>query len=125
MDFGKNAELIDSFLSFSISRKQLITKVLNRLEARAMDESHYVQTANITSELEKYVMELAFDLPCDIFCSKINFAGMRSFYGDEDVELFLSTACAHGYRVFPVDNVSRNVLPHEKRVTVDSDLCEF
>ncbi|MDO4732809.1 MAG: type II-A CRISPR-associated protein Csn2 [Bacillota bacterium] len=51
--------------------------------------------------------------------------GMRSFFSDGKVELFLKTALAHGYRILLLDCIARDKLPHEKRLTIDNDLCEF
>lgn len=51
--------------------------------------------------------------------------GSRGFFGDEEVESFLKTALAHGYRVLMMDQVARKILSFEKRLTIDNDLCEF
>ena len=74
VDFAGNAELIDSFLSFDINRKGLLTKLLSRMDSLAMDESHYLRTSALVGSLEQYLQELSFDLPCDIVCGKLNFS---------------------------------------------------
>lgn len=51
--------------------------------------------------------------------------GLRSFFADQQVELFLKTVLDHGYRVLLLDCVSREKLSSEKRLTIDNDLCEF
>ena len=51
--------------------------------------------------------------------------GMRSFFGDSRVELFLKAALSHGYRVLLLDGIARKKLPGEKRLTIDNDLCEY
>ena len=51
--------------------------------------------------------------------------GLRSFFPDEKVEIFLKTVLDHGYRVLLLDGIAREKLPHEKRLTIDIDLCEF
>ena len=51
--------------------------------------------------------------------------GLRSFFADERVELFLKTTLDHGYRVLLLDSTAREKLSHEKRLTIDIDLCEF
>ena len=51
--------------------------------------------------------------------------GLRGFFGDQEVESFLKTALAHGYRVLMMDQVARKTLSCEKRLTIDNDLCEF
>lgn len=76
LPFDRHAELIDSFLRFQLGRKPLLTRLTNRLETVAMEEDHYLRTVQFTGELEKYIMELSMDLPCDIYCSKMNFGGI-------------------------------------------------
>ena len=51
--------------------------------------------------------------------------GLRSFFSDGQVEELLKTVLDHGYRVLLIDGVAREKLPHEKRLTIDIDLCEF
>jgi len=74
--FSGNSELIDSFLSFEINRKTLLTKLLSRMESIAMDETHYLRTAELTGSMEQYIQELSLDLPCDIFCGKMSFGSI-------------------------------------------------
>lgn len=165
LPFDRHAEMIDSFLHFQPGRKPLLTKLTNRLEALAMEGENYLRTARLISELEKYVQELSMDLPCDIYCSKMNFGGilravgveladdqgsglerlldymelsreleherlyilvnLRSYYSDAEMEAFFASVLAHELLILPVDSVSRPRLMHERRVTVDEDLCEF
>ena len=51
--------------------------------------------------------------------------GLRSFFSDVQVEVFLKTVLDHGYRVLLLDCISREKLSCEKRLTIDNDLCEF
>ena len=51
--------------------------------------------------------------------------GLRSFFSDVQVEVFLKTVLDHGYRVLLMDCISREKLSCEKRLTIDNDLCEF
>ena len=51
--------------------------------------------------------------------------GLRSFFADDRVELFLKTVLEHGYNVLLLDSIAREKLPCEKRLTIDKDLCEF
>lgn len=76
VDFGKNAEIIDSFLSFEICRKNLITKIISHMESVAVDELHYMKTASMLGKLERYLAELSFDLPCSIVCDKLSIGGV-------------------------------------------------
>ena len=50
---------------------------------------------------------------------------LRSWYPDETIELFLQSVLGHGYKVLLIDSRDCQRLPSERRVTIDSDLCEF
>lgn len=50
---------------------------------------------------------------------------MRSFVEDAEMALFAETALAHGYHVLAIESVARPLLPREKRVVIDADLCEI
>lgn len=86
LPFARHAEIIDSFLHFQLSRKPLLTKLANRLEALAIDEENYFRTAQLTAELEKYITELSMDLPCSVFCSKMSFSGILRAVGVDIVD---------------------------------------
>ncbi len=81
LSFDRHAEIIDSFLHFRLGRKPLLTKLINRLEATATNEENYLRTAELTSELEKYIMMLSQDLPCGVYCSKMSFGGILRAVG--------------------------------------------
>ena len=159
------AEIIDSFISFDINRKNLIAKLISRMESIAVSEPYYTRTAELVSDTEKYIMELGSDLTPDLSCSKISFGGilrssgielpddyendleklldymefvreldrdklfiivnLRSYYGDEDIEKFMSSVIDHENKVLLVDSFSKDILSNESRVTIDNDLCEF
>lgn len=86
LPFDRNAEMIDGFLNFQLSRKPLLTKIANRLEAVAMDEEHYLQTMQLTGRLEEYILELAGDLPCSVYCAKMNIGGILRAVGVDVVD---------------------------------------
>ena len=83
VSFAGNAEIIESFLSFSVNRKPLITKLISRLESYAVNESNYIRTSNLIGELEQFILNLSFDLPCDIFCGKMNIGSILHAVGIE------------------------------------------
>ncbi len=78
-----NAELIDSFVSFEISRKTLLAKLISRLESIAVSEANYLHTASMMGELEQYIHELSFELPCDILCCKMSIGSVLRAVGIE------------------------------------------
>lgn len=83
LPFDRHTELIEGYLHFQLGRKPLLTKLVNRLESLAMEGENYLRTAQLTSELEKYILELSMDLPCGISCSKIGFGGILRAVGVE------------------------------------------
>ena len=165
LPIGKWVELVDNCIHFELNRKSLLTKVCAAMERTAVSEAFFLRTSELLCKLERYVDELAFELPGDIICEKCSVAGLlkgvglslrdeyedplerlldfmelvrefdrdklfvlvglRSFFGDDHVERFLKTALAHGYHILMLDCISREKLPHEKRITIDIDLCEF
>lgn len=50
---------------------------------------------------------------------------LRSYFAEEQIEMFLKTVSDHGYRVLLVDSQDYEKLPEENRITIDKDLCEF
>ncbi len=74
--------------------------------------------------LEKIIdyMSLVRDFEKDKLFIMVN---MRSWFTEEEIQLFVQTVIAHKYRVFLIDNREYLKLPMEKRVIVDRDLCEI
>ena len=68
--------MIDSFLSFEIGRKTLVSKLVSRMEAEAVNESNYMRTAQLMGELEAFILELSFQLPCDATCGKLSISSV-------------------------------------------------
>ena len=67
-------------------------------------------------------MSLVREFDCEKLFITVN---MRSYVSDGDMELFMKTALDHEYNILMVENRDYRRLPYEKRLTVDSDLCEF
>lgn len=67
-------------------------------------------------------MELVREFDRDKLFITVN---MRSFISDEVMTDFMRTAISHEYKLLMIDSVNRPMLPFEKRVTVDEDLCIF
>lgn len=70
--FSKHAELIDTFVPFSLNRKTLLTKITGHMEQAGTDETHYLKTQELLANIERYFNELSFDLPCEIGYDKLN-----------------------------------------------------
>ena len=76
------------------------------------------------SPLEKIFnyMELVREFERDKLFVMIN---MRTFFSDEDMEIFSQTACLHDFKVLLLESTSFSRLKNIKRYTIDEDLCEF
>lgn len=86
LPFAHHAEMIDGFLHFQIGRKPLLTKLVNRLEVLAMGGENHLRTVHLTAEFENYITELSMDLPCGVYCSKMNFGGILRAVGVDIVD---------------------------------------
>lgn len=83
IEMSKHAELIDSFLTFEINRKPLLTKLIARLEKQSVKDEFYFRTAELLAEAEKLIQDIAFDLPCDVVCSKMGMGSILRAVGPE------------------------------------------
>lgn len=50
---------------------------------------------------------------------------MRAFVPDDDMVLFADSVISHGYHIIGIECVARALLPTEKRIIIDADLCEI
>ena len=66
LPIGKNMELLSQFVPFQISQRHLVNKAISVLHQIAMDEVHYMRTAELMSEIERYLLELSMDTVGDI-----------------------------------------------------------
>lgn len=81
--FDKYCELLDQFLPFEINRKSLITKIIGELEKNAISPEHYEQTMRLVSDLERFLNELSFQMPCDIVFPKLLISNLLKAAGPE------------------------------------------
>lgn len=109
-------ELAFSFVCDIVCQKCTISSLIKAMSVHIRDE--------YDDPLERLIdyMELTreFDKDKLFVCNHL-----RSYFSDEQMESFLNTVCAHGYRVLLVDDIERKRVPQEMRVTIDKDLCEF
>ena len=77
----KYVELIDNCLNFELNRKPLLSKICAALEQRAVSEEFFLKTSELLGQLESYMDELAFSLPCDIRCEKCSVSGIVKSMG--------------------------------------------
>ena len=76
LDWSKCAELIDHFLSMSLNRKSLLTKISAAMEGQAVLEEFYGRTTQLLSQVERYLDDLAFSMDCDVTCGECTVSGL-------------------------------------------------
>lgn len=81
LEWNKRGELLDSFLSFQLNRKSLLSKIASSMEAAAMTEGFYLRTMGLLSQIECYLDDLAFSMDCDVECGPATIAGILKSTG--------------------------------------------
>lgn len=81
LEWPKKCELLDTFLSFNLNRKPLLTKITAALEAVAMTEDFYQQTTALLSQMECYLDDLTFCADCDVVCGEMTIAALLKAAG--------------------------------------------
>lgn len=81
MQISKSVEILQCFAPFDMSRKPLLSKLINTLDQTAADDSTWLRTQELLVSIEKHIAELAIDLPCGVECGKLTFAGILKSVG--------------------------------------------
>ena len=71
VEFSRYADVTVQFAPFLLNRKSLLTKLCSALEQRALLAENYIKTGELVSEIERYILYLAEDLPFEIDCQKL------------------------------------------------------
>lgn len=111
--FGFSCDVITTKLSVSAILKSVGIELKN----------DYSESGH-RGELEKILdyMELVREFDRDkIFI----FVNMRAYFGDADMDSFIQTSIAHAYKILLIESKAYPILPKERRITIDMDLCEF
>ena len=109
-------EISDEF-PFEINCQKLAIGPIVRALAPEFEEGDKSTTEKIFT-----YMELVRELDRDKLFIMVN---MRSYFSDEEMELFTESACLHDFKVLLFESVAAPKLSHTKRFVIDSDLCEF
>lgn len=81
LDWPKYGELTDHFLSMSLNRKTLLTRISAAMEAQAMSEDFYTRSTQLLSQVERYLDDLAFSMDCDVACGECTISGLLKAAG--------------------------------------------
>lgn len=76
LPISKWVELVDNCICFELNRKTLLNKIYTAMENTAVSEDYFLKTSELLSQLEAYMDDLAFELPCDIISEKCTVSGL-------------------------------------------------
>lgn len=104
-------------LPFDVNCKKLTIGAIIKAISPEIEESE-------KSTLERIFayMELVRELDRDRLFIMVN---MRTYFTDEEMQVFCESASLHGFRVLLIEGVAHPKINYTKRYTVDEDLCEF
>lgn len=83
VDMGRYAEMISTFVPFDINQKNLLTKICQTMEKKAMSSESLADTVKLMQEIEAFADELAFDFPCDLVYTKLSVGQLLKSLGVE------------------------------------------
>lgn len=69
---SKNIDIIKDFAPFDINGKMFISKIVSLMEKVAVDAEHFLKTSQLLADIENYIVDLSFDFPFDVECTKLN-----------------------------------------------------
>ena len=81
LDMARKAELLIDPIGFDINRKSLLTKIVLAMERASHEAENYITASQLIAQIELFVDKLAFDHPCDIQGTKLNFASVLKSIG--------------------------------------------
>lgn len=81
VEMSKYCELISDFVAFDINKKSLVNGIISALGSTAVNESYYMRTNELTAEIERYINDISFDLPCNIECNKLTIQSLIKAMG--------------------------------------------
>lgn len=97
VSFAKNAEVIDSFLSFDLNKKTLVNKIINQLEKNSLESDMFYKGGKLLGEIENYVDDLAAMFPFRLEYEKLNIIFLLKAIGinvaddaDSDIERIIN-----------------------------------
>jgi CRISPR type II-A-associated protein Csn2 len=76
-----NLDLHTNFLPFEINRKNLVTKITSRLEKQALAPEFYERNQRLLGEVEKFLLDLAFQNDIDLEFPKLSISGLLKSAG--------------------------------------------
>lgn len=124
---------------FYIKTQELLAQIENYVYELAFDNEYDVECEKITisavlkaigivwkddyvNTLEKIIdyMELVNDFSYGKLFVTVN---MRSYFSDEEINLFAKTVIEHGIKLLMIENMEYGMFENEKRLIIDKDMC--
>lgn len=72
VQISKKVNLVTDFVDFTLNQKSLLAKINNELEIIAKSEHFYQKSEELLAYVEKYILDLTLDLPCEMSCAKLS-----------------------------------------------------
>lgn len=88
----KQLELLVQFVPFDINKKQLVNKALSRLQQNSLDGENYLRTTGLIGDIERFCLDIAFELPGNIEFVKVNVENILKSVGLQFEENYESLA---------------------------------
>lgn len=73
---SKRVELIDHYVPFDLNNRQLLNRIGMAIEKDAMNGERYLEVRSLLAEVERLLMELSFEYPCDVDFSEITLGSL-------------------------------------------------
>lgn len=67
----KSVSVVTDFVGFTLNQKPLLSKIVGELDKTAKNESNYENSQRVITQIERYILELTLQFPCELFCEKL------------------------------------------------------
>lgn len=125
---AKNVEIIDKFIPFDLNTKTIINGVANAIEKCAVNEENIGKTLSLVAEIEKYLMELAFEFPCSISFTSISATSLIKHSGitvESELSRISEKVCEYMELVTEFDRKKLFVTVNMRSFVDDDEMEQF
>lgn len=86
LSISKNLEVIDVFIPFELNRKSLVNKISGEMAKIAVSDEYFMETKELLSRIESYMIRLSLGLNCSLDFSKGSIEALIKSTGMELVD---------------------------------------
>ncbi|MDY3122500.1 type II-A CRISPR-associated protein Csn2 [Suipraeoptans intestinalis] len=72
LSFAKYGELHSQFVPFDMNSKNLVAKIIAKMQRLAIEETHYIKTKEILGEWESHLMDLSMEMTGSFVFTKMS-----------------------------------------------------